>query len=147
MKKLACLFAAAVLLAGCGGGGSTETKTGKGTAENADGLKTTVEVTMEGDKIKSVSIDETYNKDGKDTTKKALGADYGMKETSAQIGIGKEWNEQAEFLESYIVKNGVDNIKLNDEGKATNEDVLTGCTINIKPYVEAAKAAIEDAKK
>lgn len=147
MKKLACLFAAAVLLAGCGGGGSTETKTGKGTAENADGLKTTVEVTMEGDKIKSVSIDETYNKDGKDTTKKTLGADYGMKETSAQIGIGKEWNEQAEFLESYIVKNGVDNIKLSDEGKATNEDVLTGCTINIKPYVEAAKAAIEDAKK
>lgn len=147
MKKLACLFAAAVLLAGCGGGGSTETKTGKGTAENADGLKTTVEVTMEGDKIKSVSIDETYNKDGKDTTKKALGADYGMKETSAQIGIGKEWNEQAEFLEKYIVENGVDNIKLSDEGKATNEDVLTGCTINIKPYVEAAKAAIEDAKK
>lgn len=147
MKKLACLFAAAVLLAGCGGGGSNETKTGKGTAENADGLKTTVEVTMEGDKIKSVSIDETYNKDGKDTTKKALGADYGMKETSAKMGIGKEWNEQAEFLESYIVKNGVDKITLDDSGKATNEDVLTGCTINIKPYVEAAKAAIEDAKK
>lgn len=148
MKKLACLFAAAVLLAGCGGGGSNETKTGKGTAENADGLKTTVEVTMEGDKIKSVSIDETYkDKDGKETTKKTLGADYGMKETSAQIGIGKEWNEQAEFLEKYIAENGVDKITLGDDGKATNEDVLTGCTINIKPYVEAAKAAIDDAKK
>ncbi len=163
MKKLACLFAAAVLLAGCGGGSgddankdnntTTSTVTGEGTAtneSNGETLKTTAKVTMDGDKFTNVEIDETYkDKDGNDTTKKALGADYGMKETSASIGQiegGAEWFEQIEFLENYIKENGVDGIELNDEGKATNEDVLTGCTINIKPYIEAVKAAKDNAK-
>jgi len=156
MKKLlACLFAAAVLLAGCGGGDSESSavKKGEGTAtneSNGETLTTTAKVEVDGDKFTKVEIDETYkDKDGNDTTKKALGADYGMKETSASIGNiegGGEWFEQVEFLEKYIVENGVDGIELDDEGKATNEDVLTGCTINIKPYIEAVKAAKDNAK-
>lgn len=140
MKKLVCLFAAAVLLAGCGGGDKAVELTG--TATNEDGLVTTAKVTKEGDKITKVDINETYkDKEGNDTTKKDLGDNYGMKEMSAQTGIGKEWHEQVKFLEDYIVKNGVDKIELDEDGKAANEDVLTGCTIKIKPYIEAVKAA------
>jgi len=156
MKKLlACLFCESVLLAGCGGGGddSSAAKTGEGTAtseSNGETLTTTAKVEVDGDKFTKVEIDETYKtKDGKDTTKKELGADYGMKDTSAKMGKiegGAEWFEQVKFLEDYIVKNGVDGIELGEDGKATNEDVLTGCTINIKPYVEAVKAAKDNAK-
>ena len=63
-----------------------------------------------------------------------------------KIEGGAEWFEQVKFLEDYIVANGVDGIELGEDGKATNEDVLTGCTINIKPYVEAVKAAKDSAK-
>lgn len=140
MKKLACLFAAAVLLAGCGGG--SKAVSGEGTAEN-DGMTTTAKVTLEGDKFTAVDINETYEKDGKQTTKKELKDEYNMKPAS---GIGKEWYEQIAFLEDYIKTNGVDKITLGDDGKATNEDVLTGCTMNIKPYVEAVKAAKDNAK-
>lgn len=132
MKKTVCLFAAMILLAGCGG--SAETKELTGTAESKD-QTTTVKVTKEGDKVKSVSIDETYTtEDGEATTKKTLKEDYNMKSAS---GIGKEWYEQIEFLENYIVENGVDAITLDDSGKATNEDVLAGCTINIQTYIDA----------
>lgn len=156
MKKLlACLFCASVLLAGCGSGSgdSSSVKTGEGTATSesqGETLTTTAKVELDGDKFTKVEIDETYkDKDGNDTTKKTLGADYGMKDTSAKMGKiegGGEWFEQIKFLEDYIVKNGVDGIELGDDGKATNEDVLTGCTINIKPYVEAVKAAKDNAK-
>lgn len=140
MKKTICLFAAAVLLAGCGGG--AETKELTGTADNGEGLTTTAKVTKEGDKITKVEIDETYkDKEGNDTTKKTLKDDYNMKPVSEQTGIGKEWYEQVQYLEKYIVDNGVDKIQLGDDGKATNTDVLSGCTINIKPYVEAVKNA------
>lgn len=154
MKKLACLFAVAALLAGCGSSGddnkdntSTSTVTGEGTAtneSNGETLTTTAKVTMDGDKITSVEFDETYkDSEGNDTTKKTLKDDYNMKPASA---IGKEWWEQAEFLEDYVEQNGVDGIELAEDGKATNEDVLTGCTMNIKPYVEAIKAAKDNAK-
>lgn len=154
MKKLlASLFVASVLLAGCGGNDSSSTKTGEGTATSesqGETLTTTAKVEMDGDKFTKVEIDETYkDRDGNDTTKKTLGADYKMKDTSAKMGKiegGAEWFEQVKFLEDYIVKNGVDGIELGEDGKATNEDVLTGCTINIKPYIEAVKAAKDNAK-
>ena len=66
MKKLACLFAVAALLAGCGNnsdGGDdkdtntpTSTVTGEGTAtneSNGETLTTTAKVTMDGDKFTS----------------------------------------------------------------------------------------------
>lgn len=154
MKKLlASLFVASVLLAGCGGNDSSSVKTGEGTAtseSHGDTLTTTAKVEMDGDKFTKVEIDETYKDEkGNDTTKKTLGADYKMKDTSAKMGKiegGAEWFEQVKFLEDYIVKNGVDGIELGEDGKATNEDVLTGCTINIKPYIEAVKAAKDNAK-
>lgn len=93
------------------------------------------EVTKEGDKVTAVSIDEV---DEEGLSKKDLGDDYGMKKAST---VEKEWYEQVEFLENYILENGVDSIKLNDEGKAENEDLKSGCTISIKNMVDAVKEA------
>ena len=56
--------------------------------------------------------------------------------------IGKNWDEQIAYLESYIKRNGIENIKLDASGKAVNEDILSGCTIAIDGYIKA----IEDAK-
>ena len=60
--------------------------------------------------------------------------------------IKKEWYEQVLTLENYIKENGVDAIKLNNEGKATNEDLVTGCTISISDMVDAVKEAQKNAK-
>lgn len=142
MKKLTCLFALTVLLAGCGGGGSSEATSKKGeftTEANDKGQAATVKVTVEGDKITEISIDESYE----GSTKKTLKDEYGMKPAS---GIGKEWWEQAEYLENFIKENGVDAVGELKDGYPTNEDVLAGCTMNIAAYVEATQEAVKAAK-
>lgn len=139
MKKLACLFAAAVLLAGCGGSGDTEKKGTATSPENDKGQAATVEVTLKGDDITAIAIDETYE----GSTKKALKEDYDMKKAS---GIGKEWYEQAAFLENYIVEKGIDAVAIDESGYPTGDDVKTGCTMNVKTYLETAKEAVKAAK-
>lgn len=136
MKKITIIIAAFCLW-GCS---SKELKEGSGTHTNTKGEVATALVKMDGDTIKEVEIDETT----KDTTKKKLGADYHMKQASV---IGKEWNEQVDFLEKYIEKNGVENIQINDEGKAENEDIQTGCTIAIDGFLKAIAEAKTDAAK
>lgn len=146
MKKLTCLFALTVLLAGCGGGGSSEATAKKGeftTEANDKGQAATVKVTVEGDKITDISIDESYEHEGKATTKKELKDEYGMKPAS---DIDKEWWEQAEFLENFIKEKGVDAVGELKDGYPTNEDVLAGCTMNIAAYVEATQEAVKAAK-
>lgn len=134
MKNI--MFAALlVCLCAC----SSSVKEGTGTHTNTKGEVTTVNLKMDGDNIKEVEIDETTG----DTTKKKLGPEYHMKQAST---IGKEWNEQVQYLEQYIQKNGIDKIQLNDEGKATNEDVLTGCTIAIDGFLDAIQGAMDNAK-
>lgn len=137
MKKLSLLLAV-FLLAACGG---KETLTGAAQTEaNEKGEYSLAEVTLEDGKITKIYLDAV--KGGK---KKAaeLGSDYNMKGNSK---IGKEFNEQMEFLQDYIVKNGLEAVTLGEDGKATNEDVLTGCTVNLKDIMAAAEAAVEDAK-
>ncbi len=140
MKKL-CFLMLAFALVACSSGGSNETeKTGKAeTTKDEKGNYATAEVTMKGDKITNISLDEF--KEGK--SKKELGATYKMKAASS---IGKEWDEQIVALEKYIVKHGLDKIQLSEDGKATNEDVLTSCTMSIKDVIAAAKSAVETAK-
>lgn len=139
MKKMLCLFATAALLAGCGGesakNGEAQVKTDKGVI--------TAKVTVEGDKITSVTLDETTEKDGKEVSKKELKEDYNMIKASA---IQKEWYQQVEALEEYIVQNGVDSIKVDEEGKPENEDILTSCTISVDKLLEAVKEAKANAK-
>ena len=51
-----------------------------------------------------------------------------------------------EFLENYIKKNGLDKVEMNEAGYPVNDDVLAGCTINVKSLMDAAKNAKDNAK-
>lgn len=131
MKKL-MLMCLLIALCGCG---KAEEMESEGTYKNAKGETSSAKVTFTDDKITKVVLDETTG----DTTKKALKDHYDMREASA---IGKNWDEQIAYLESYIKRNGIEDIKLDASGKAINEDILAGCTISIDGYIKA----IEDAK-
>jgi major membrane immunogen (membrane-anchored lipoprotein) len=139
---------ALVLLAGCGNSntGVVEEEASDGTVEAAaetksatidleDGAKVTADVTEEDGKVTAVSIDE-FDSDG--LSKKELGDEYGMKSASA---IEKEWYEQVEALENFILENGVDAVEMDADGYAENEDLKSSCTINIKNFVDAVKEA------
>ena len=99
--------------------------------------------------IKSVFLDSTYNKDSKNTTKKALGDAYGMKATSANLGVipgGAEWFEQAKSLETKIVEEqGLDWLVWKDEAK-TKTDSVSGVTITVSSYYKAVENALSQAK-
>lgn len=87
--------------------------------------------------IKDIKIDEIKT-DG--TSKRAAGEDYGMKAAST---IQKEWVDQADFLEKYMIEHGVDSITVDEEGKTDQEDVLSGATMTPKYFVEVVKKAME----
>lgn len=148
MKKslFAALAAASLLLAGCSSSapasstastGSDSAAETKNTAHVAtdDGTEVSATVTKKDGKVTAVEIDET-TEDG--NSKKELGTDYGMKVKS---GIGKEWDEQIKFLEDYLVKNGIDSVKLNSDGYAEDEDVKSGVTINLNNIMKAVDEA------
>lgn len=121
---------------------------------NAQADTTAAVVTMNGDVITSCYIDAiqpkvAFDKTGTITsdieaavvTKNALGAGYGMGGISA---IGKEWNEQAAAFSAYVTgKTAADITGMTlESGKATDADLLAGCTIGITSFVELiAKAA------
>lgn len=98
--------------------------------------------------IKSCYIDSTYVKDGINTTKKVLKDDYGMKETSKNIGViegGKEWYEQVKVIEDKVVEEqGLDWVKYDETG--TKLDSISGVTISVDSYIRATSNAIEQAK-
>lgn len=82
------------------------------------------------------------------TTKKALGADYGMKGTSEKVGIGKEWDEQAQAYDEFLVgkdASAVSDIEL-EEGKATDVDLVAGATITIDGFKAATMKALDNVK-
>ncbi|MEG0527285.1 hypothetical protein [Amedibacillus sp. YH-ame10] len=139
MKKLSAVLLMALVLAGCGSS-AKEVKGSGESAVNKEGDKATAEIVMKGDEVVSIKLDET--KKGK--SKKELGNDYGMKSDSKKAK--KEWFEQIKYLEDYIVKNGLDKVKLGDDGKATGDDILAGCTVSLTSVMEAANNAKEAAK-
>lgn len=145
MKKLTIAALALVMLTACGS--STKTGTAEKEIDNHGSTeKVTVEVTLEGDKVTEITIDETYN--GQTTTKRTLGEDYGMKSTSASIGKienGGEWYEQADYLQNYIIENGVDAVELDESGYPTG-DLTAGCTINLTNIMATINEAIENAE-
>lgn len=139
-KKWLCL-GLGFLLCGCGSSKEPVKTEGSGTHTSSNGEVTTAKVELEDGKIKDVDIDETAK--GKDKTKKELGDDYNMKQASP---ISKEWDEQVDFFEDYVEKNGVDKIKVNADGKAENDDVKSGCTISVDGFIEAIKDGEKNAK-
>lgn len=150
-KKLLCAGLAALMLAGCSSNAGTAAKddaastgdtttaagttTEKATVTGDDDSETTAEITKTDGKITGVSID-VVTSDGE--SKKDAGDEYNMKAAST---IGKEWYEQVEYLENYIVEHGVDSIKLNSEGYAEDEDVRSNCTINLTEIMKAVDEA------
>lgn len=101
--------------------------------------------------IKSVYIDSTYNKDSVNTTKKVLGDDYAMKETSSNIGVisgGAEWYEQVlKIEEKVIAEQGLDWVKWTDNEKTKLDlDTISGVTITADSYINAVSNALNGAK-
>ena len=133
MKKLLVLSLMAMVLVGCGSNAEPQSAT-KESAKDADGNYATATVEVTDGKITAISLDEITG----GQSKKELGEDYGMAVASK---IGKHWHEQVEFLESYIVKNGLEAVELDDAGYPKNDDVLAGCTFNIGNLVNTAKEA------
>lgn len=121
-----------------------------------DSVAAAVVIDEEG-KIVSCYLDTAQNKMGFTSqgkvemtdgfkTKKELGDGYGMKAAS---GIGKEWFEQAQALEEYVIgktAQEVAGIAVDDSTKPTDVDLLAGVTIKIGSYQEAIVEAIKDAK-
>lgn len=133
MKKLLVLSLMAMVLCGCGSNAKPQSAT-KESAKDADGNYATATVEVTDGKITAISLDEITG----GQSKKELGEDYGMAVASK---IGKHWHEQVEFLENYIVKNGLEAVELDDAGYPKNDDVLAGCTFNIGNLVNTAKEA------
>lgn len=148
MKKLlimllciTCLF-----VTGCG---NTTLKEGtyEGTANDTYGgqnntASAKIVINAEG-KIESIYLDTTYTVDGKQTTKKTLGEEYGMYNHPYGSTVG-EWDEQVEKLEAAIVKHqGTDFLALGEDGKT---DAVSGCTISISALVEAVNNALAKAE-
>lgn len=80
-------------------------------------------------------------------TKKELKDDYGMKKVS---GIGKEWYQQAEAIEEFVVgktAREIAGIPVNESGKTTDVDLVSGATVAIGSYQEAIVKAIQNAEE
>lgn len=99
--------------------------------------------------IESVFLDTTYVKDGTLTTKKTLGNEYGMKDTSSSIGNipgGAEWYEQVNTLEEKVVlEQGLEWLIWSD-AEETVIDSVSGVTIKINALIEALNNALNQAK-
>lgn len=108
--------------------------------------------------VDSIQMSATFAPDGsvvKGTeqafkTKKELGNDYNMKNTSASIGViegGAEWFEQVAAFEKYVVGKTADQVNalLGSDGYTTDDTLKAGCTIKVNGLVNAVVRACEDA--
>ncbi|MDD2377919.1 MAG: hypothetical protein PHE05_03730 [Bacilli bacterium] len=160
MKKILLILATITLLftVGCEKVDNEQGNYKEGTyfaSVDSESYGTTFTVTAvlyvnENGTIKSLFLDNTYTKDGVVTTKKALGNEYGMKTTSANIGTiegGAEWFEQIEVLEDKIVEEqGLEWLKWSDE-EQTKTDSVSGVTITINDLYKVANDVLTQAKK
>ena len=116
-------------------------------------------VTIDGeDKIVSVTIDTAqvrinFDGEGKLTTdlaaelktKVELGDDYGMK---ARSDIGKEWYEQIDALEAWMIGKTITEVKAMEltDGAPADSDLVTSVTITVTDYIAAVEEAVTNAK-
>lgn len=179
MKKVIALTLIMVLLlAGCASGGGTKLGLGQVTtissskdlAENDEGVKvgtaqadTVMAAVMIDDKGKvvdvkidtaqtKISFDEagmiTSDKAAEVKTKRELGNDYGMIKASA---IGKEWFEQMDAVEEWMIGKTADeikNMKVKDNEGANvpdEADLASKATIKIDGYLKVVAEAIANA--
>lgn len=110
-------------------------------------------------KIVAADIDTAQNKvninDGKVElaskegfpSKKELKDDYGMRKAS---GIEKEWFEQIQAFEDFIVGKTADEVaalELDENGAPKDADLLAGCTMKIGGYQQAVANAWANAEE
>lgn len=79
-------------------------------------------------------------------TKQELGDDYGMKKASS---IGKEWFEQADAFSAYVAgktASEVSGIALNEEGLASDADLISSVTVHVSPFITVVEKAATNAK-
>ncbi len=79
------------------------------------------------------------------STKKELGDSYGMKAASE---IGKEWYEQIESFEQYVIGKTVEEIngiKTDDHGYVQDNSLTSSVTISISDFQAAITKAVENA--
>lgn len=155
MKKVFLSLACVLLLSGCTPVATGDYKEGtymgssKYTSYGEDFVTTAVLTVDSKGKIVSCYIDSTYTKDGVNTTKKTLGDDYAMKETSANIGViegGAEWYEQVNVIEKKVVEEqGLDWVKWQNDDN-TKLDSVSGVTIDASSYIDAVNKALNQAK-
>ena len=180
MKKIfASMMAAAMVvgLAGCSSNGSeggsssgaayklgmgVSTSTDSSAAGNAQVDATVAAVVLDADgKIVSCKVDVAQNKmavtDGEVPedaasmtfkTKKEKLEEYNMKQASP---IGKEWYEQAEAFEAFVVGKTADEVAAipvetteNGHVVTTDETLKAGCTMSINALIDATVKACKD---
>lgn len=123
-----------------------------------DSVAAAVVLDEEG-KIVSCVIDTAqtkmaFSKEGKvvtplDTefkTKRELGDEYNMKPASK---IGKEWYEQADAMQAYVIGKTAEEVKgiaVDENTAATDADLSASVSIKLGDYIEAISKAAEGAK-
>ncbi len=96
-----------------------------------------VSLTMKEGKIIEISIDEITG----ETTKKALGEEYKLSDSAVD-----SWANQIAFLESYLLEHDVNDIQTDENGKALDQDLLSGCTIQIETILKTVRKAMNEAQ-
>lgn len=84
----------------------------------------------------------TSDLDAAQASKNELGDDYGMKGNS---GIEKEWNEQAAFFADSLKGKTVaevNGIELDDTGRVTDADLLSGVTVHVNEMISVVDNAL-----
>lgn len=143
-------------------GSVTSLKTADSTAEKEGSIEidtTIASIVLDQDgEIIYVDLDETQNKGLFTATgivnvektvampsKKVLKDDYGMAKAS---GIKKEWYQQAEAIEQWMVGKTVAEViamPVDEKGNTTDADLLTSCTISVNDFVQAVQKAADNA--
>ena len=115
-------------------------------------------VLLDGEgKLESVRLDElevSVSADGTGhvtlptdwRTKRQKGDDYPL---AAVSSLKKGWDEQADAFADYLTgmtPEQVSMLKVDEEGKATDADLLSGCTIAVDRYRDAVTRACANAK-
>ena len=149
MKKiktaLAILLAALAIisLSACSG---TSYKDGEYSAQlsefSQNGWKDIVEITIKDGKIAKINWDAVYKDDSIPLQKKQYSKSglYGM----LAAGSIAEWYDQAVAAEQYVLKNGIDSLKLDADGYT---DAIAGCTIHINELETLIRECLKQAKQ
>ena len=65
---------------------------------------------------------------------------YGIKRVST---IDKDWWEQVAYYEKWVLENGVDAVEYDEDGHATNPDLITGATVGVDQFTMAVLDALK----